>query len=139
MLSYCATDTGNEKPKCRDGRSPNRIQLSLIDISRAYFNAKCDSEKTTFVALPSKDIDHQNTCGLLLKLMYGTQAAADGWQQEYSSTMSSLGFRQGVASPFLFSHASRPLVSSVHGDDFTTAGAKPDLDLFEAALEANYE
>ena len=31
------------------------------------------------------------------------------------------------------------MVSSVHGDDFTTAEAKPDLDLFEAALEAKYE
>ena len=28
---------------------------------------------------------------------------------------------------------------SVHGDDFTTAGAKPDLDWFEKELEARYE
>ena len=71
--------------------------------------------------------------------MYGTQAAADGWQQEYSSTMVSLGFKQGVASPCVFWHAARSLVCSVHGDDFTTAGAKPDLDWFEAKLEASYE
>ena len=30
-------------------------------------------------------------------------------------------------------------MSSVHGDDFTTAGAKPDLDWFESELEAKYE
>ena len=61
--------------------------------SRAYFNAKCDPEKPTFVALPTEDSDYQNTCGLLLKHMYGAQAAADGRQQEYSSTMVSLGFK----------------------------------------------
>ena len=31
------------------------------------------------------------------------------------------------------------MVCSVHGDDFTTAGAKPDLDWFELQLEARYE
>jgi hypothetical protein len=28
---------------------------------------------------------------------------------------------------------------AVHGDDFTTAGAKADLDWFESELEAKYE
>jgi hypothetical protein len=36
-------------------------------------------------------------------------------------------------------HAARSLVCRVHGDDFTAAGAKPDLDWFEAKLEASYE
>ena len=71
--------------------------------------------------------------------MYGTQAAADGWQQEYSGAMIELGFRQGVACPCVFWHESRSLVSSVHGDDFTTARAKPDLDWFESELEAKYK
>ena len=139
ILSYAATDMEGEKPKCRDPSSPNRIQISLIDISRAYFNAKCDPANPTYVALPSEDPQHQNTCGLLLKHMYGTQAAADGWQQEYSSSMVEMGFEQGVASPCVFWHRQRSLVCSVHGDDFTTAGAKPDLDWFEAALESRYE
>ena len=50
-----------------------------------------------------------------------------------------LGFRQGVASPCVFWHKERSLVCSVHGDDFTTAGAKPDLDWFESELESRYE
>ena len=99
VLSYCATHMDGEKPKCRDGRSPNRIQLSLINISRAYLNAKCDPARPTFVALPTEDKDHRSICGLLLKQMYGTQAAADGWQQEYSTTIIELGFKQGVACP----------------------------------------
>ena len=86
-----------------------RIQVSSIDISRAYFNAKCDPTKPTFVALPTEDKDHRSICGLLLKHMYGTQAAADCWQQEYSSTMTELGFKQGVACPWVFWHESRSL------------------------------
>ena len=113
--------------------------MSLIDVSRAYFNADCDPDNPTFVALPSEDPDHETKCGRLLKHMYGTQAAADGWQQEYSSTLVEMGFVQGVASPCVFSHAQRGLVSSVHGDDFTTAGSKPQLDWFEKTLESKYE
>ena len=139
VLSYAATDMDGERPKCRDPKSPNRVQISLIDISRAYFNAKCDPENPTFVNFPTEDPQYMDTCGLLLKHMYGTQAAADGWQQEYSSSMLAMGFQQGVASPCVFWHEKRSLVCSVHGDDFTTAGAKPDLDWFETELEARYE
>ena len=63
--------------------------------------------------------------------MYGTQVAANVWQQEYSQTLIDLEFEQGVASPCVCHHPKRSLVCSVHGDDFTTAVAKPDLDWFE--------
>ena len=53
--------------------------------------------------------------------------------------MVDLGFRQGVACPCVFWHRERALVCSVHGDDFTTAGSKPDLDWFEAELESRHE
>ena len=85
VFGYCATDMDGEKPKCRDGRSPNRIQLSLIDISGAYFHSRCDPAKPNFVALPTEDRDYRSVCGLLCKHMYGTQAAADGWQVRYST------------------------------------------------------
>ena len=71
--------------------------------------------------------------------MYGTRAAADGWQQEYSSFLKSIGFRQGEACPCLFFNASRNLAISVHGDDFTTVGPKCELDVFERQLEEKYE
>ena len=40
----------------------------------------------------------------LLKHMYGTRDAADGWQEEYSTSLIALGFTQGRASPCLFAH-----------------------------------
>ena len=93
------------------------MQISLIDISRVYFNAACDPEKPTVVALPTEHPDDQSTCELLLQHMYGTQAAADGWQREYSQTLIDFEFKQGVASPCVFHHSKRSLVCSVHGDE----------------------
>ena len=78
-------------------------------------------------------------CGLLLKHMYGTRAAADGWQQEYSSFMKKIGFSQGEASPCIFVHKLKGIACSVHGDDFTSTGAKVELDWLEVQLESKYE
>ena len=74
-----------------------------------------------------------------MKHMYGTRAAADGWQQEYSGFMKSIGFKQGVASPCIFTHPTRGIACSVHGDDFTSTGEKRELDWLEQQLESKYE
>ena len=116
------------------------MQISAVDISRAYFNASTEGCPPTFVQLPPEHDDHhRGMCGFLLKHMYGTQAAADGWQQEYASFMREIGFSQGAARPCVFVHVDRNLATSVHGDDFTTCGAKKDLDWFEDLLEKRYE
>ena len=139
VLSLAASEIGGWKPN-RDPKSANRTQISLVDISRAYFNAKVDDDSPTFVQLPPEDKDSGVLCAQLLRHMYGTRAAADGWQDEYSSTMVvELGFVQGGSSPCLFRHPSRTLVSTVHGDDFTTVGDKSDLDWFESELAKHYE
>ena len=110
MLSLAASEIGSWKP-CRDPTSAKRTQISLVDISRAYFNAKVDDDSPTFVQLPPEDPDSGVLCAQLIRHMYGTRAAADGWQEEYSSTMVvELGFAQGGSSPCLFRHPSRTLV-----------------------------
>ena len=76
---------------------------------------------------------------LLRKHMYGTLAAADGWQEEYSSSLVAMGFYQGVASPCIFHRADLNLVCAVHGDDFTVRGPKKSLDVFIKAMEKLYE
>ena len=68
-------------------------------------------------------------CGLLLKHMYGTRKAADGWHCEYAGQLvHSLGFEVGDASACVFAHRARGLRCSVHGDDITTTGEKRHLD-----------
>ena len=71
--------------------------------------------------------------GLLLRHMFGTRAAADGWQEEYSTFLVSIGFRQGEASANVF------ITTSVHGDDFTSSGPSDNLDWLEASITAKYE
>ncbi len=138
-LSLAATTVGTWRP-CRDPESEERTQILILDISRAYFNARLDPGQQTYVQLPSEDPDAGHMCAKLLRHMYGTRAAADGWQEEYSTFLvEMLKFRQGISSPCVFRHSTRQLVVTVHGDDFTSVGAKRDLDWFEAAMEENYE
>ena len=140
VLSIAATEMPGDGPKCRDPQSDERVQISLIDVARAYFNAKTDPSEPCYVELPMEDPDRaRGMCGRLLRHMYGTQKAAEGWQSEYSATLVAMGFEQGLASPCVFSHRERGLVTSVHGDDFTTVGAKFQLDWFEATLASYYE
>ena len=71
--------------------------------------------------------------------MYGTQRAAEGWQDECSSALVEAGFVQGRASACVFNHPERGISVFVHGDDFTAAGPKYQLDWFEAMLKQKYE
>jgi hypothetical protein len=92
------------------------------------------------VALPPEHIGFfEGMCGLLKKHTYGTRAAAGGWQQDYSSFLKGIGFVQSVASPCIFVQKDKNLATSVHGDDFTTVGAKCDLDWLETSMENKYE
>ena len=139
VLSFATTTIGSWKP-CYDEKSSRCMQIGFLDISRAYFNAKIDADVPTYVQLPAEDKDAGVLCGELLRHMYGTRAAADGWQEEYSSNLVvNMGFVQGGACPCMFRHPTREIVMSVHGDDFTYAGGKSDLDWFESSMEELYE
>ena len=71
--------------------------------------------------------------------MYGTRAAADGWQQRHSGFLRPIGFEQGEASQCVFVHRLRSVATSVHGDDFTSVGLKVELDWLETKLDGRYE
>ena len=132
VLSMTATVRLGEPKGYRDPKSEHRIQISTLDISRAYFNAHTDPDEPVVVELPTEDEDHTTKVGLLRRHMYGTRRAADGWQEEYSTTLvEKLGFVQGRCCPCFFHHPVRDLVTSVHGDDFTTRGPKSQLDWLE--------
>jgi len=140
VLSMTTTTIPGVHEPCYDGRSERRVQISFVDVKRAYFNAKIDKAEPTYVDLPPEDPDSQDMCARLDCHMYGTRGAADGWQQEYSRTLvKKLGFKQGLATPCAFRHEKRSLTCTVHGDDFTTSGPKQDLDWFESELTKVYD
>ena len=73
-------------------------QISLVDIKRAYFNAVIDpADPPTFAQLPEEDTDAPAMVARLLHHVYATRMAADGWQDEHSTTLIALGFTQGGA------------------------------------------
>ena len=94
-MSRTATRTVGEDPEYRNPDSERRLQLSFVDISRAYFNAKVDRDEPLAVELPPEDPDCGDMVGFLLRHMYGTRRAADGWQEEYSTAMVELGLCKG--------------------------------------------
>lgn len=123
-----------------DPLSPTRQQVSFVDVKRAYFNAKLDPfSKPVFVDLPPEDPDSKAMCAQLLRHMYGTRGAADGWQEGYSTAFVGLGFRQGESCPNGFWHADKDVCCPVHGDDFTSTGSRVALDCFEAEVAKHYE
>ena len=104
VLSLAATDLEGRAQHIRLENSEGRTQISVIDIKRAFFNARTAEESPTYVELPPEDPDSKRgLCGRLLVHMYGTRAAGDGWHSEYSEfLMNELGFVRGDASPCLF-------------------------------------
>ena len=139
VLSYAVSDIVGEEPDTWEPNSDKRMQILLIDISRAYFNAKTDDARPTYVELPPEAGAPPGTCALLRRHMYGTQRAAEGWQDECSSALISMGFVQGSASACVFAYKAKNIVLSVHGDDFTAAGPRDSLDWFESQMKQRYE
>ena len=78
VLSMATTDFKGMAPHCRDPDSEDRIQILLIDISRAYFNAHTDPDDPVYVQLPPELRHGPQACGLLKRHMYGTRRAAEG-------------------------------------------------------------
>ena len=139
VLSLAMTKVGSHVPDW-DAMSTRRTQISRVDIKRAYFNAKIDpNDPPTFVQLPEEDPDSEVMVARLLRHMYGTRMAADGWQEEYSTALISFGFTQGDACPNLFYHEEKGIVTSVHGDDFTSSGPADSLDWLEQSIGERYE
>jgi len=69
-----ATDLRGRALHVRSGDSELRTQVSVIDIKRAYFNARPDDENPTYVELPPEDPDKERGgCGRLQVHMYGLE------------------------------------------------------------------
>ena len=112
-------------------------EVILVDISRAYFNARI--ERQVFVELPEELKVGKHFVGELRKCMYGTRDAAQGWEHTYRKALEGMGFRRGKSNPCLFHHASRKVHLTVHGDDFFAEGLPESLDWFENELLRKFE
>ena len=71
--------------------------------------------------------------------MYGTRDAAQNWEAAYTEFLKTLNFEDCQGSPCIFHHSQRNVTIVVHGDDFTAAGPKRQLDWFETEMRKKYE
>jgi hypothetical protein len=114
-----------------------RRQVTLVDISRAYFNALI--ARLVHVELPPQAGYSKDLVGQLVKCMYGTRDAAQGWEHTYRQALEEMGFYRGRASPCVFTHTARQVFLTVHGDDFFATGTAKELDWFENTLLTRFE
>ena len=71
--------------------------------------------------------------------LYGTRDAAQHLSVEDTQTLEQAGSFAGKASPCNFTHRTRDLSVTVHGDDFTTTGPESELIWLRSAMEQKYE
>ncbi len=141
VLTAAATNWKDARTHVRSPTLEWRTQISFIEVSRAYSNAKRDPDvDPVYVDLPHEDPDKaKGMVGFLLLHLCGTRAAADGWHCEYSSLLGEMGFVRGDASACIFRRPRRRIVCSVHGDDFASSGPKRELDCMTTPMEQTYE
>jgi hypothetical protein len=78
ILSMATTSfRGQSRRPNYDPESEERTQILMIDISRAYFNAKTSDDDPIYVELPAEMGAALGTCALLKRHMYGTRRAAE--------------------------------------------------------------
>lgn len=113
------------------------LEVSLVDISRAYLNAEIGRE--VYVELPQEAGADRSQVGLLKKCLYGTRDAAQGWERTYQRALGKIGARRGKSSSCIFHYARLQVSVVAHGDDFFSVGSRVALDEFEASLLAEFE
>ena len=111
----------------------------IVDIKRAYCYAP--AQQPLYVKLPPEDpmAKDPETCGKLLKSLYGTRDAGANWHAAYSSFLLSLGFEQGAANPCHFICRDWGIKGLAHGDDFLYSGTKDSLANLRRDFEKQYE
>ena len=92
VLGATATGWKSARPHTRDPESEQRTQVSFIDVSQTYFNARrYPNVDPVYADLLARDPGKaRDMVGLVLVHLYGTRAAADGWHCDYSGLLEEL-------------------------------------------------
>ena len=115
------------------------LKLGLWDISRAHFYGT--PKRKIYIELPPEDEASKDgqTCGLLVKSMYGTLDAPNIWQTHYTETLQKACFRRGLSNASVFYQEAWDVRVMVHGDDFLAFGDAQHLEKLSQVLKDAYE
>ena len=108
--------------------------LQCVDVSRAHFYGVC--ERDVYVE-PLAVLHRPGLVAKLNKTMYGTQDASNAWQKLWSEHLRNNGFELGASNPALC--RSELVNGFCHGDDFVTAAAEDQIEVFGKMLQDKFD
>jgi len=112
------------------------MKLMFIDVKKAHLNARCDEQ--AWVELPS-EFWEWGRYARLRRWLYGMRKAAAGWEDDYAEKLEGAGFKRGIGAPTVFYNEVTNVRVVVHGDDFTFAGIREELEKMKVKLAEWYE
>ena len=110
------------------------LVLAVFDVSRAHFYGVC--ERDVYVA-PLAELHRPGLVAKLNKTMHGTQDAGNAWQKLLGEHIRNNGFELGASNPALYT--SKLLNGFCHGDDFVTAAAEDQIEVFGKMLQEKFD
>ena len=110
------------------------LVLAVFDVSRAHFYGVC--ERDVYVEPPA-ELHSPGLVAKLSKTMYGTQDASNAWQKLWGEHLRNNGFELGASNPALY--RSELVNGFCHGDDFVTAAAEDQIEVFGKLLQENFD
>ena len=108
------------------------LVLAVFDVSKAHFYGVC--ERDVHVE-PLAELYRPGLVAKLNKTMYGTHDASNAWQKLWGEHLRSNGFELGASNPALY--RSELVNGFYHGDDFVTAAAENQIEIFGKCCKRN--
>ena len=110
------------------------LVLAVFDVSRAHFHGVC--ERDVYVE-PLAELHCPGLVAKLDKTMYGTQDTSSARQKLWGEHLRSSGVELGASNPALY--RSELVNGFCHGDDFVTAAAEDQIEIFGRMLQEKFE
>ena len=109
------------------------LVLAVFDVSRAHFYGVC--ERDVYVE-PLAELHRPGLVAKVNKTMYGTQDASNAWQKLWGEQLRN-SFELGASNPALY--RSELVNGFCHGDDFVTAAAEDQIEVFGKMLQEKFD
>ena len=110
------------------------LVLAVFDVSRAHFYGVC--ERDVYVE-PLAELHRPGLVAKLNKTMYGTQDASNAWKKLWGEHLRNNRFELGASNPALY--RSELVNGFCHGDDFVTAAAEDQIEVFGKMLQEKFD
>ena len=110
------------------------LVLAVFEVSRAHFYGVSERD---FYVEPPAELHRPGLVAKLNKTVYGTQDASNAWQKLWGEHLRNNSFELGASNSALY--RSELLNGFCHGDDFVTAAAEDQIEIFGKMLQDKFD